>query len=139
MIDRAVYRYIEHELYNYEFYKKEYQIQREMILDGSPSPSDGQPKGNKTGDPTAEKAERLLSNIGLLNLSHTITALEATINNLSKDEKAVYEEIYIKGHKCTQLTADRLICSLSKLKRHRTAIVMKAGINLGVIRNMNQN
>lgn len=138
MIDRAVYRFIEHELYNYEFYKKEYELQRMMILEGSPLPSDGQPKGNQTGNPTEQKALKLVSGIGLLNLERTINAITQTISELDTLDHDVYVNVYVRCRKDKLKMCNDIGISFSGLKRAKLRIITKAGIKLGVIRNLSQ-
>ncbi len=138
MIDRAIYRYIEHELYNYEFYKKELELERMMILEGSPSPPDGQPKGNQAGNPTEQKAVRLTSSIGIIQLERTINAISQTISELDKLDYDVYVNVYAKGRKDKLKMCNDIGISFSGLKRAKRRIITKAGIKLGVIRSLSQ-
>lgn len=135
MIDRAVYRFIEHELYNYEYYQKEFELQRRMILESSPSPSDGQPRGNKTGDPTADKALKLAGSMGLINLERTINAITQTIKELNEVERDVWENVYVKCRKDKVRICQDLCISESRLKRAKLRIITRTGVKLGLIRN----
>ncbi len=96
-IDKKVYRYIEFELQHYEKNKKKLEEMRTDIIEESPEPSDGQPKGkNGNGKPTERKAFKLMSSTALLKLEDTITAIEKVKNQLNDDYTKFFELNYIK-------------------------------------------
>lgn len=133
-IDTAVYRYIEHELYNYQRYKKELELERQTILDSSPLPPDGQPRGNAVGNPTERKVVDLWSNISIIALQRSINAVEQTIKELDQTHKDVFEQIYINGRRDIYRLCEELCISEPTLRRKKSNIVMLMGKNLGVIR-----
>ena len=133
-IDAVIYRYIEHELYNYERYKKELELERQAILDSSPLPPDGQPKGTALSNPTEKKAIALWSNIGIVALQRSINAVEQTIKELDQTHKDVFEQIYINGRRDVYKLCDELCISEPTLRRKKSNIVMLTGKNLGIIR-----
>lgn len=133
-IDAAVYRYIEHELYNYQRYKKELELERQAILDGSPLPPDGQPRGTALSNPTEKKAIALWSNIGIVALQRSINAIEQTYSELDEEHRKVFIEVYEKKRKDWYWIGRDLGMAERTIMRKKSNIVMLAGKNLGIIR-----
>lgn len=133
-IDAAIYRYIEHELYNYQRYKKELELERQAILDSSPLPPDGQPKGTTLSNPTEKKAIALWNNIGIVALQRSISAIEQTFSELDEEHKKVFIEVYEKKRKDWYWIGRDLGMAERTIMRKKSNIVMLAGKNLGIIR-----
>lgn len=96
-IDKKVYNYIEFELQHYEENKEKLKEMRADIIEASPEPSDGQPKGQgSTGKPTERKTVKLMTTIALIQLEKTITAIENVKDRLNDDYKKFFEFNYIK-------------------------------------------
>lgn len=96
-IDKKVYNYIEFELQHYEENKEKLKEMRADIIEASPKPSDGQPKGQGgTGKPTERKTVKLMTTIALIQLEKTITAIENVKDRLNDDYKKFFEFNYIK-------------------------------------------
>lgn len=133
-IDAAVYRYIEHELYNYQRYKKELELERQAILDSSPLPPDGQPRGTVLSNPTEKKAIALWSNIGIVALQRSINAIEQTYSELDEEHRKVFIEVYEKKRKDWYWIGRDLGMAERTIMRKKSNIVMLAGKNLGIIR-----
>ena len=109
-------------------------MERQAILDSSPLPPDGQPKGTALSNPTEKKAIALWSNIGIVALQRSINAVEQTIKELDQTHKDVFEQIYINGRRDIYKLCDELCISEPTLRRKKSNIVMLTGKNLGVIR-----
>ena len=133
-IDAAIYRYIEHELYNYERYKEELELERQAIFDSSPLPPDGQPKGTALSNPTEKKAIALRSNIGIVALQRSINAIEQTYSELDEEHRKVFIEVYEKKRKDWCWIGRDLGMAERTIMRKKSNIVMLAGKNLGIIR-----
>ena len=68
-VPRLVKKKMENELYQYWDNQKELEDLQNDIIEASPEPADGQPKGNATGNSTEQKAVKLRT-------SRTILAVE---------------------------------------------------------------
>ena len=86
-IDKEVYKYINHELQHYEENKKELERLKAEIIEQSPGPSDGQPRGNTTGNPTEQKTMKLLTSAAILRIERTTKAIDKIYNQLNKEYK----------------------------------------------------
>ena len=53
--EKDIYHYIEYVLHHYTQYKADIAAEREAIIEASPPPPDGLPKGSGTGNPTESK------------------------------------------------------------------------------------
>lgn len=97
-VPKMVRKTIANELYQYWDNKKELEQLQADILDASPNPPDGQPRGNITGNPTEQKAIKLRSTRSLLAIERKLTYIENAISRLNKEEKEVFEIIFKEKH-----------------------------------------
>lgn len=65
---------------------------REDIMEGSPGPPDGMPRGNTTSNPTADKAIRLISSRVLLCVERRTVAITKVLNR-NRDDATLMELI----------------------------------------------
>lgn len=77
--------FIAAELAAYHDNLKELDALREEILEGSPGPPDGMPRGNTTSNPTADKAMRLISSRVLLCVERRTAAVTKVLNRNQHD------------------------------------------------------
>lgn len=133
-IDKRLYKYIEYEMYHYTDYKKEIQNMREEILEGSPSPSDGQPKGTTTGNPTENKALKLSMSVGYSAMEKTVKGIDNALSLLSERHRKIFDMIYIKRRKDRYSMSDELFISYDTLNRNKNELVEAVGKELGVIK-----
>ena len=92
--------YIKNELYQYWDNCKDLEELKQDIIDESPLPADGQPKGNGTGKPTERKAikiSELMSTKRLLTAEKKIRGIERAFTRLAKEEMEVVELIFKEG------------------------------------------
>ena len=89
---------MENELYQYWGNKKELQEMQQDILDSSPNPPDGLPKGNMTSNPTEQKAIALRTTRSIMAVERRLSYVENAINRLNEDEKKVFEIIFKEKH-----------------------------------------
>lgn len=94
MIKRPVFKYIEHELYNYDEIKQSLVEIREDVLEGSPPPPDGTPnlKGQVV-KPTEIKILKL-STPAILHMERTIRAIDRALNRLDDTHRHLFELKY---------------------------------------------
>ena len=90
--------YIKNEIYQYWDNKKLLKEIESQILDESPMPPDGQPKGNATGNPTERKALKIIeSTRRLLLIESRLKSIERVFSMLEKEEMEVVELIFKEG------------------------------------------
>jgi RinA family phage transcriptional activator len=97
-VPRWVKKKMENELYQYWDNKKELKEMQQDILDGSPNPPDGMPKGNMTSNPTEQKAIALRTTRSIMAVERRLSYIENAINRLNEDEKKVFEIIFKERH-----------------------------------------
>lgn len=131
-IDKKVYKYIDYELQHYEENKKELERMRTEILDASPAPADGQPRGNTTGNPTEQKAMKLISSTALLKIESTIKAIEKIYDQLTEDYKLFFDWNYKKSAGVVK-TCIEVNISERTYYNMRDKIVYNVGMEMGLI------
>jgi RinA family phage transcriptional activator len=93
---RAVFRCIEHELYNYDTTLKEMRDLRERIIEAPPLREAVSGTGH-VSDPTARKATQLVTNTDLARMARmarTVAAIDKSLARLSEDHRALFELKY---------------------------------------------
>ena len=92
--------YVKNELYQYwDNCKDLEELQKEIIDESAPTP-DGQPRGNKIGNPTERKAIRiseLRSTKNILTAEKKIRCIERVFNRLIPEEIELVELIFKEG------------------------------------------
>lgn len=132
-IDRRVYKYIEYEMYHYIEYKKEIANIREEILEGSPEPPDGQPKGSGTSNPTENKALKLITPKGYSEMEKTISSIDTALSLLSERQKEIFKLQYVNQENVNAICR-KLYISYETFNRDRRKVVEKVGLELGAIK-----
>ena len=96
-LNKSVFRYIEHELYNYEATKKEIAEIREDVINGVPAVSElcTSIQSGRTSDTTGDKAEKLLTNSMLVRMCRTVDAIDRALRRLSENHRALFQLKYI--------------------------------------------
>ena len=133
-IDKGIYGYIVHELSALDKHKRELELLRMQILEGSPLPADGQPKGNQTGNPTEHKATQLITSEGIMQLERSIKAVEQALIMVDDKGRDVYREVFAKGRRDNHKICIDICISYSALKRRKKQLIELTGKYLGVIR-----
>lgn len=91
-------RKIENELYQYWDNKKELEELQKDVIEESPTPPDGQPKGNSTSNPTEQKAIKLRTSRTIMVVEKRLKYIENAIARLNDSEKEVFEIIFKEKH-----------------------------------------
>lgn len=94
-LNKKVYEYIDFELKHFEESKKLLDIMEIDIIEEKAS-SDGQPRGNTTGDPTQQKALKLISNVALARIQYTVDAIKRVYENLTEEYKDFFDWCFTK-------------------------------------------
>lgn len=134
-IDKRERSYIELEMSRYKQYKKEIELERERIIDGSSAVPDGMPKGTALGNPTEKKAIRLVDSLAIISMERTILAVEKMLQSVSFIHKKIFEMYYIQFRRDQYRMCDELHISIATFRRYKTAMVFMVGRELGIIKN----
>ena len=98
VLPHDVYMQVIYEVRGYARMKAEY----DNLIDASPAPPDGMPRGTKISDPTADKAARLAE------LGYHIRAVEAGLSEIPEEyRKSVYNNIVYRIPYDTRYTSYR--------------------------------
>ena len=97
-VPRWVKKKIENELYQYWDNKKELEEMQKDIIESSPEPPDGQPKGNSTSNPTEQKAIKLRTTRSILAIERKLKYIENAVARLNEEEKRIFEIIFKERH-----------------------------------------
>ena len=111
-IPKKIYRYIEHELNHYEYYKKELEIEKELE--------------SKNGDGSQKST-------GMLSLERTTGAIDRALNKFTDKQKILFDEIYNKGRDDVNNVCRELNISSKTFARYKQIIMCEAGHELGVV------
>lgn len=95
-MNKKVYNYIDFELSNYKSYEKKINEIRNDIIDSSPPPADGQPKGNKTSNPTLDKTIRLSTPLAISRMEYNKACIDRALKKLDKIHNDFFYRNYIK-------------------------------------------
>ena len=129
-INKSIFRYIEHELYNYEQTKKDLQLYREQVLEGTASHEVSVQNG--PGDVTANKVIKLTSSAFVVRAERVINAIEKSLDILGDRHKELFKLKYQKGVTWPNITLDMGISDRTYY-RLRRELVITVGQYLGLI------
>lgn len=132
-IDKKVYGYIDYELKHYSENTKKIDEIRANIIEASPEPADGQPKGQGgTGKPTERKGIKLVSSTSLLKMESTNNAIKKVYSQLNEAYKDFFDWNYIKQVGIVR-TCQEANISEATFYRWRDKIVYAVGEEMGII------
>lgn len=97
-VPKWVKKKIENELYQYWDNQKELLEMQQDILDESPNPPDGQPRGNATSNPTEQKTIKLRTTRSILAIERKLGYIEKAVARLNKEEQEIFEIIFKEKH-----------------------------------------
>ena len=89
--------FIKKELYNYISNEKLIKELEEKIIYES-GYNDGQPRGNKTSNPTEQKALKIINSREILLVTKRQLQIKSALDKLSKEEAEMVDSIFFKGH-----------------------------------------
>lgn len=121
---------------HYNEYKKEIKNIREEILEGSPEPPDGQPRSNRAGNPTENKAVKLSMSISLKSMEALVKAVDKAMELLTDRHKRIFEMVYIHNRRDRYNMSDELHVSYETFNNNKNEIVLAVGRELGAIKNI---
>ena len=129
-INKSIFRYIEHELYNYEQTKKDLALYREQILEGTAKPEVS--VQSSPGDVTQSKAIKLTSSAFVVQAERIINAIEKSLDILGDRHKELFKLKYQLGVSWPNITIDMGISDRTYY-RIRRELVLTVGQQLGLI------
>ncbi len=129
-LPRAVFRYIEHELYNYDKTRQEIEDLRETIIEKPPA-REVVPGVGRVSDPTARKAIKLLTSTTLARMSRTVAAIDRALARLTDEHRRLFD---LKYRQCLpwQRVCDELSTSERTYFRLRHELVAMVACELGL-------
>ena len=92
---KSIENFIEAELYAYHENLHEVALRKEEILEGSPAPPDGMPRGSQTSNPTESKALRLMTSRAVLCVEKRLNAISKVLDRY-KDNQPMTKLIELK-------------------------------------------
>jgi RinA family phage transcriptional activator len=129
-IDKSIFRYIEHELYNYDETKRELERYREEILEGTPFQEVS--VQTNPGNPTAQKAIKLTSSAFVVQAEKVISAIDRSLAILGDKYMELFEHKYQKGLPWQEVALEMDISDRTYF-RLRRELVMTVGQQLGLL------
>lgn len=130
-INKSIFRYVEHELYSYEQTKKELELYKEELIEGTPKPE--VPTKAVTSDTTATKAINITESTFVLKLERVLKAIETSLAMLSNNHKKLFKLKYINGLPWKEIYLEMNISDRSYY-RIRREIVLTVAQQLGLLR-----
>lgn len=134
-IDKAIWNYIENELYNYDDTKKEIQQMRnDIISQHSGGSEDGIPPSKlSNSDTTCRKAVKLLSSSALQCMNHNIRAIDKALARLNEDHKTLFELKYRQMMPWQRVCMEMPATERTYFRLRRELIIM-VGMEMGVVK-----
>jgi len=132
-IPRAIFRYIEHELYNYDLTCSELEQLRQEIISASASPGYVvASEGCGVSDSTGRKAVRLVTNAAIARMTRTLAAIDRALVRLQPHHRKLFELKYRKCKPWQEICMEMYIEERTYFKYRRELVVM-AALEMGLI------
>lgn len=133
-MNKSIENFIEGELYAYHDNLKEIQLRREEIIEGSPGPPDGMPRGNATSNPTESKAMRLMSSRAILCVEKRLEAIKKVLDRYEDNEamKKLIDLRYFKRSHTPFGVMGELHISQKTFYRWRRELLQEIASELGL-------
>ncbi len=129
-INKSIFRYIEHELYNYEQTKKNLALYREQILEGTAKPEAS--VQSSPGDVTQSKAIKLTSSAFVVQAERIINVIEKSLAMLGEQHRTVFKLKYQDMYPWQEIVVEMGISDRQYFKLRRE-IVIAVGQKLGLL------
>ena len=133
-IAKEIYDYINYELINYKHYDEMINKIRNDIIESSPNPPDGQPKGNKISDPTFDKVVKLTTPMTMYRIEYNKSCIERALKKLDVYQKEFFNKNYKENNGNNKIgVCYELSISERTYYRMRNKIVEYVGKEMGLI------
>ena len=131
-MNKAIFRYIEHELYHYEITKQAIEDMREDIIGEVPQQSGDVVSSFTISDTTQKRAIKLITNAALLRMTKTTAGIDRALDKLEDIHKQLFHLRYKERMKWQEV-CEELPTSERTYFRARRELVMMVALELGMI------
>ena len=131
-MNKAIFRYIEHELYRYEVTKQAIEDMREDIIGEVPQQSGDVVSSFTISDTTQKRAIKLITNAALLRMTKTTAGIDRALDKLEDIHKQLFHLRYKERMKWQEV-CEELPTSERTYFRVRRELVMMVALELGII------
>lgn len=131
-LPRAIFRYVEHELYNYDLTKKELGELRQEIISLSSSPGFVAVNENGTSDSTGKKAVKLITNAAIARMTKTLAGIDKALMRLANHHRQLFELKYRRGKPWQEICQEMHIEERTYYK-YRKELVAMVALEMGLI------
>ena len=128
---RAVFNYIEHELYCYQATRQELEVLREEIIAGA-TPREVAVAGGWHPDPTGRKAVRLLTNAALARMTRVVRAVDRALARLDESHRRLFVLRYQQCRSWPNVCQEMALSERSYF-RLRRELVLAVAYELGLV------
>lgn len=131
-VPRAVWLYIEHELYDYDAKKQAIKEMEEDIIFSVPEKGTTPGRGYMS-DPTARKAHSLMTSTAIRHMVRVIQAIDRALARLKDEHRKVFELKYRRGlpwqQVCQEMHIDR-----ATFFRYRRQLITMVALEMGMVK-----
>ena len=135
-MEQAQRRYIEYELRHYAGYCQALRDRREEVLEGSPPPPDGLPRGNRPGNPTERKALQLIPSTAYIEMDRVVKSIDRALASLEERHREIFRIVYVEGKQERCRVCAELHLSYETYNRGKNELIYAAGLELGVLKSI---
>lgn len=130
-LNRAVFRYVEHELFNYDETLKLIKELQQNIIEGTPF-KETLSSGGYISDPTAQKAVKLVTSTAIARMEMNARAINRALKLMPEQHRLLFELRYRQG-KPMQQVCDEIPASERSYFRWRKEIVEVVAREMGLV------
>lgn len=133
-MDKREKAFVELEMSRYLLYKKEIEVERERILNMSPLPPDGMPRGNSISNPTESKAIKLIESTAILFMERVVFAIDRVLERCDDSRRQIFKMCYIQGHTDWFRMCDDMNISIETFRRYKRDLIESVAGEMGIFR-----
>lgn len=132
-MNRYIEKHIEQELYDYHKNKKSLEELKEEICNSSPVFEEGMPRGTDTGNPTENKAVKIMTTRDVIWLEKRLKAVESVIEHFKRDREitGIIQHKYFDKKYTDIGVAEQLNISNATYYRKRKSLLLELKRYLG--------
>jgi RinA family phage transcriptional activator len=130
-IGRAVFRYVEHELFNYAETKLLLRELQQSVIESTPY-CETIPSSGHISDPTANKAIRLVTSTAIARMERNVRAIDRALKLLPEQHQMLFNLRYQQG-KSIIMVCDEIPASERSYFRWRKEIVEITAREMGLV------
>jgi RinA family phage transcriptional activator len=130
-LPKAVFRYVEHELYNYDHNLELIKQFQDDVIYAQPT-KEVVPNVGYISDPTSKKAIKLVSSDFLLKMLDRINRINRALQRLGDDHRTIFELKYRQGLKWQQVCEEMPVAERTYFRLRRELVYMVA-VELGLV------